>query len=400
MNKPSGFVTIPLLLVNWVAFAQVISFQGLAIWVIGGSLAMIALVTWLCSIDIRWLALILGGLLTWAIPVLADTLGGQSAGPITRASLIASGTAFAMALITQTRYSLWMLVPSALMLAGALGLGAATNSLWLSGAWVVIAGATGVMLGSYRATDLRARARLRSLVITLGIVGLIGVAGLTVSTLFFTTPWTIAGSGDIASITPPNLAAPPVPIPSSSIPPTSPELPTGDSTPQAILNAEQTPPLTPLVSDTKNQDSTRNWVWICVIAVLGLLILWLVLSVLYRISVALRWLWKRLCLSRGSPEQRVAGAWQWLRMRHERYDQPIPQHASPDVMAAHARTMNDHELTTVANASARVLFDPEYVISPHESRQIWRQARRLGRIPSGSRLRQRWTWLGKPPRSN
>ena len=193
-RHPSVWCLWPTLAVAWIVLAHVVSFQGLAIWVIGGSALTALVVLPLALAGRRLLALAAMPVMTFAVPMLAEWLGGNTAGPVTRASLMACATTAAMALILPTRYPLAMLVPSLLLLGGALGLGGAGTALWVVGLWLVAAAVTAAMLGPFRQTHLRDRVRLVPFAVMLAGAGLLAVIALIAMAPFLRNPWTMPGS--------------------------------------------------------------------------------------------------------------------------------------------------------------------------------------------------------------
>jgi hypothetical protein len=383
-RHPSVWCLWPTLAVAWIVLAHVVSFQGLAIWVIGGSALTALVVLPLALAGRRLLGLAAMPVMTFAVPMLAEWLGGNTAGPVTRASLMACATTAAMALILPTRYPLAMLVPSLLLLGGALGLGGAGTALWVVGLWLVAAAVTAAMLGPFRQRHLRDRVRLVPFAEMLTGVGLLAVIALIAMAPFLRNPWTMPGSVLVA-VPDTTVVVPP--------PPTSPPLVTPTTAPP--VSPTDPPPTTVPIQD---QNLVVSLLMKVLIALLILLLLILLLLIVWRIIVALLWSRERRQLSRGSREQRAIGAWTWTRLRRARYDRPLPVTASPDVAVTWARRLGDPDVLAVAEIAARVAFNPEASIDRAAATRAWQAARLAGRRPRGS-LRSLWIWSGRTPRS-
>ena len=205
----STWVVIPTLGVAWIALAQGVSFQGLAIWVICGSLLSIGVVSVVAKAGDRGksgksatglalvvLALFAGIAMTGVVVLLTEAFSGTDAGPVTRAAIMTSGCAVAMVWLLHTRYPATLLLPALLLMGGALGLGAAEQVGWLVGMWMVAAALTLAALGPYTRTDLVNRRRLIPFALALLATGFAGLVAILVMGVVVTGPWTIPGAGD------------------------------------------------------------------------------------------------------------------------------------------------------------------------------------------------------------
>jgi len=380
---PSAWALWPTLALTWVAFAHVVSFQGLTIWVIGGSLLTALVVLPLAFAQQRLLAIAAMIGMTILVPALAESLGGESAGPITRASIMSAGVTGAMAIIVAGRYAKFIVPVSLVLLCGALGLGAAGQVLWLAGIWVIAAALTLSMLGPYRQEHLRERRRLVSFAAMLTAIGFLALVSLVVIAPFLTSPWTIPGSS-IETQTP--LA----PVTETSVEP----LPV---TPDIESSAEQVQQ--PIASGEPQviTEQIIQWILWLLLLLLLLILIFIVLALLRRAFIALRWMLLRHRLKRGTPAAQVIGAWTWVRLKRARYDQPIPVWVSPDVAVDWARKEGDTELARIATITAYVAFSSDPQVTPSESAFAWKSALSAGKAPRGS-LRRRWLWLARGPR--
>jgi len=338
------------LLIAWVAFAQVLSFQGLVLWVVGGSLLGGLTVGVLAYHHRRFLAL----LAMVALPVLVagatEVVGGTSAGPITRASLMATAAAGSMAVILMTRYPAFVLAPSVMVLSGALGLGAADRVLWLSGVWAVAAAMTVAMLGPYRKEHLRNPSRLMGFSAYLVVVGLVAVATMWALSFFLTDPWTMPGSGPTTATT----SAP-------------------ETASQSLSDAGSTESVASAALEATIVTSLLRWVLLAIVIVLALALL---VAVVWRLVVAARWRLLRLRLQRGTPRERALGAWTWLRLQRTRRDQPLPASVSPDVAVSWARSAGDADVLTIARICGPIAFDAHAHVSYVDTNVAWQAARR------------------------
>lgn len=399
-RHPSAWVLWPTVGATWIAFAQVVSFQGLAVWVAVGSLLTALVVLPLALAGRRLLALLAMAGMTFVVPALAEWLGGNTAGPVTRSSLMACATVGAMSVILPTRYPLALVPASLLLLGGALGLGATGSVLWLVGLWSVAAAVTVAMLGPYRQPHLRDRRRLAPFSLLLGSVGLVAVAAVLIAAPLLRSPWTIPGSGLVAV---PDAVVP-VPVVSPSASPSaedttttpSPSPTATDVTLPSPSASPEAPPPDAVEVEAESANTVLSWLALVVLLLLLLLLLVLLALVLWRVRVW--WVWARLRrrLSTGTPEQRAVGAWTWLRLRRARCDRPLPVSVSPDVAVSWAAAAGEPDVLAVATVASSVAFNPTGSVSAGDADRAWTAAVAGGRMPSGS-LRARWRWSAVRP---
>lgn len=403
-RHPSAWSLWPTLGASWIAFAHALSFQGLAIWVITGCLLTALVVLPLAFAGRRLLAVVAMLGMTFVVPLLAETLGGNTSGPITRASMMAAATTGAMALILTTRNSMAVLLPSLLLLGGALGLGAAGRALWVVGLWSVAAVVTIAMMGPYRQAHLRDRRRLVPFAMVLLLVGLVAVAAVAIIAPVLGKPWTIPGSAEVAvpvataeAVPSPSPSPSGAPSPSTSpYPSSTPSSSPSDSTPPS---AEATPPPPDREAVEIEAEETSPVVSLLLWGLLILLIMLLLLLLallLWRAWVWLLWRRLRARLSSGTPEERAVGAWTWLRLRRARVDHPLPVSASPDVAVSWASAAGEPDVVVVALVASDVAFNPGGSVSEQGADRAWRAANAGGRTPRAS-LRSRWRWAARTP---
>ena len=176
--RRSPLVAIPVLAVSWCAFGEVLSFKGVVLWVVAACLAAYLVTDALARAGRRILSAVVVIVLTGVVALLARQFGGSDAGPVTRSALMAAAVGGAAALVVRTRYALAVVPASLILLAGALGLGAADHVIWIVGIWAVIAAATAAILGPYARQDLADRRRLLPFA---GILGAVGVAAVVIA---------------------------------------------------------------------------------------------------------------------------------------------------------------------------------------------------------------------------
>ena len=391
----STWVTWPTVAATWLAFAQVVSFQVLALFVMGGSVVTALAVVTLCRAGRRLLGSAALVTLTLGFAWLAEVLAGNTSGPVTRATLMACGVTGAMAFMLHTRYPLAILPASLLLLAGALGLGAADRVPWLAGLWAVAAALTVAMLGPYRQEDLRDRRRLWPFALMLLVPGLVAVMVIVVLAPVMTDAWTIPGSGQVAVLpsSPPVVSPTPSPSPSASstssaAPPSSPSASVVPPTAAPVPPAEEV--------DAVSPSSLLSWLQFALWLLLLLLVLLVLVLIVWRAWVALLWWRLRRRLNSGSPRQRAVGAWTWLRMRRLRHDVPLPVSVSPDVALTWAREAGEADVLTISQVVAPIAFDDSLLVAEKDAVRAWVAALSGGRLPQGS-LRQRWRWALRTP---
>lgn len=374
-THPSAWALWPTLAATWVAFSHVVSFQGLFIWVIGGSILTAGIVLPLAFAHRRLLSVIAMLSIPWVIGFAAEYLGGDSAGPVTRSALMASAVTGAMCIVLAGRYPQWIVPISILLLGGALGLGAADQVLWLVGMWIVATALTQSMLGPYRQEHLRDRQRLIPFAAMLFVTGLVGVGALLVISPFVHQPWTIPGTRALNSGVAPGVV-------------------TETETETGIGVAEVSP------AETESLvERVINWLVVALLVLLVLLLLWLVIALARRFWSSLRWRWLRMQLRRGTSTSQIIGAWTWVRLRRVRHDDALPVWMSPDIAAEWAHAHADPDLALVALNASNVYFgrggDESSLAQMVES--SWAAAMRIGAAPPSS-LRQRWRWWARGPR--
>ena len=357
--RRSPLVAIPVLAVSWCAFGEVLSFKGVVLWVVAACLVAYLVTDALARAGRRILSAVVVIVLTGVVALLARQFGGSDAGPVTRSALMAAAVGGAAALVVRTRYALAVVPASLILLAGALGLGAADHVIWIVGIWAVIAATTAAILGPYARLDLADRRRLLPFA---GILGAVGVAAVVIATAVAPLPRTVWGFD----------AETPLSVPSANEP----------ALPATVTGT--TGGLTPLLERLA----------------LGLLVVALVVLAVMavrRIAAALAWRRRRRHLQRGTATDRILGAWAWTRLRHARYDQPLPRHASPDVAERLARTGGDADLETVAALAAQVAYDPHAIVDASDATRAWAAAMRTSSVPASATLRQRWQWSARFP---
>jgi hypothetical protein len=276
-----------------------------------------------------------------------------------------------------------------MLLAGALGLGAAEQVLWLTGMWVVAAAVTLAILGPFRNQDLRAAARLRPFAIMLAALGAAGVSLIVVLAPFLTRPWTIPGAGVIAApedSTSSTLAeSPPVPIedPDLSSTPSSPPPPT--SSPQEVP-----------VESSSVLASVINWLQILLLILALLLVILLLYALLRRTVAWLKWRILRRRLRKGTARDKAIGAWTFARLHRARIETPLPNHVSPDVAVDWASRNGDPDVLDIATVVTGVAFNDATALDPSLANKAWAAAHRIGKAkPQG--MKDRWRVSAIPP---
>jgi len=376
----------PTLGATWIAFAQVVSFQGLVLWVISGSLLGGVVVGTLAHHGRRVLALAAMVALPVVVAGLSEVLGGSTAGPITRSSLMATAAAGAMGLLVKSRNPYLMVLPSLMLLGGALGLGAAKDVLWLGGMWAVAAAATLAMLGPFRKEHLRARERLAPFALLLMGLGFAAIVATVAFSFLLRDPWTIPGAGVDSAVSEPSLSSPESPTPikpedsgdssetsSSLVDPTANE----QSVQEADVESGQ---------ESVQESVVTSLLRLIVLLVILLLLLAVLAVVIWRLSVGLRWWLVKRRLRRGSAAEQVLGAWTWLRLQRARRDAPLPAYVSADVAVAWARDAGDVDLLAVAQVAGEVAYDPGRQVSQEQAQACWRAARRGALAGQSNRL--------------
>ncbi|MDP2287932.1 MAG: hypothetical protein Q8M73_05140 [Actinomycetota bacterium] len=358
-----SWAVLPTLVINWAVFAQIVSFQGLVLWVAATSLLCWFMVSAVMAIPRRVLAWVIALGLPPILAAAAEFFGGTNSGSIARASFVACGLTTAAALIASTRYARLVLVPMTLLLVCALALGAAGNAIAWVGAWVVAAGFTLVILGPYGEHELITKERLRFLVLVLSFAGLAAVAAAAVADLVIRQPWVVHPQGLIPKDEP-------TPTPSSSS--------------SAPALAEESGGLADLLA-ALGSISIKLATALAVVAVI-----WLGVNVVIRFIVAIGWRLGLRELETGTTREQVLGAWSWARLRLAQRDQSLPVHLSPDVAVRWAADAGRPELAELAALVAPVAFGASAQPTPDEAYRAWVLADEIEFLARGKTLRTRW----------
>ncbi len=361
-----SWAVLPTLVINWAVFAQIVSFQGLFLWVAATSLACWFVVSVALNGHRRLLAWITAVGLPLVFAVMAEFIGGTSSGSIARAAFVTCGLTAAAALIAVTRYARLALIPMIMLLVCALALGAAGNAIAWVGAWVVAAGFSLVILGPYAEHELIPLQRMRFLVIVLGTAGLFAVLAAAIADLVIRKPWVVHPEGLL-----PRDEATPTPMPSSSSEPA-------------------VPPETDSLGDLL---SALGAIAEKALILLGVILaIWLVVSVARRIFVAIGWRIGLRELETGLPRDQVLGAWSWVRLRLVQRDQPLPLHLSPDVAVRGAESEGRAELAELAALVAPVAFGSDIQPTPEQAYRAWELADEIDFASRGATWRLRWKY--------
>ena len=355
-SPAARWAPLPTLAVGWAGLAHVLSFRGLALWVVLGSLAVLITMRALLAAGRRLLGLLDGAVLTILLALLANLVGGDDAGPLARATLLACGLTAAATALAFTRFPMLLVIPALAMLGSALALGAAGQAgVWV-GLWVVAAAATAAMLGPYARRDLAATARLVPLAAMVGGCGLVSVAVLAAVSPLLGTPRTIPGTPGLLDRGEPP-AIPAVHVPGISLPPVA-----APQSVRSVLDALSAPAWPAILG------------WLLV-ALLGVALVLLLRRILSAVVTALRWSTLRRRLRRGTAEQRVVGAWTYLRLRRESRGDGLPASASPDVAASRADQEGDQSLARIARLAAEAAFNPNAQVSDQDADAAWQLVR-------------------------
>ena len=387
-GRPSAFVLMPSLIACWIGFAQVLAFNGVMLWVITASLAVVAVMTLALRSGRRLLGLFLGVVIATGWATLAETYGGSNSGPITRSAILAGGLTIAMVALLHTRYPLTMLGPALCLLGSTLALGSSGPMVLWFGLAAVAAALTVLMLGPYREADLADRRRLLPVAAVLIAVGLATVAGSIMA-----SPHLGSAASTPTVIDP---ADPGLMLNSAGIEPAV----TSGVTPAltSVATTAAPPPVAP------NETPELIPLWLVIVIALGVsVVIYLLPIVIWMLAkrVLMWWRWRmvRRRLRSGAAPDRVIGSWTWVRMRLALTDRPLPPSASPDVAVGWARSMGDPDLARVAALVARIAFNPLGEISMPDSALAWDHARVVDRFAGRGSLRQRWAWAARSPRA-
>lgn len=377
--SPAGrWAVLPLVFLSATMLGQVVALRGLVAWVLAPMLAACWLVGLACGQGRRlvpWLlALGLGPLVAF----LAETIGGETAGPITRSSLVAVSLGCTAVLLSRTRVPASSLIPAAGIAFAAVGLGGAGALLPWTGAWVVLAGATLAFLGPYAAVDLRDARRLGTLIAVLAAGGLAAIVTAVAVSGALGRPWV-----------PPAAVAGPETASAGSATPGPAAVPSAEAAVDSAVDSAADS----AVGSVGEPDQWIAWV-VAVLAVLGLIALGWLLVALGRRAGAL-WKWRRLRrqLRRGEPRDALLGAWQWARLRLAHRGHALPVSLSPDTALSWSDAAPVRSLAALVAPAA---FDPAVPVEPRVTAEAWAIAAGIERAWLGS-WRSRWSQAARGP---
>lgn len=397
----SPWALLPLFIVNWIAFANVVSLSGLFAWVIIASVITVQAMLVMVHAQRRILAGVVLLTLSAVAVGLSQLIGGTMSGPITRSTLMMTTCAGLMVLMWRTRYPASAALVSLAALAGALGLGASLRIGWLVSVWVVAVVAYLVAVGPLRSDDLRDPGRLRRLVVMLlagGLVAILVGAGLN---QIMKDPWRLAqvgakalGGTALVSTTATSATATPTPItrPGETI------RGSGRNMSKKVRGLEEAGPVSgaatgmseyrpaevpDYVPPPKQDLEPRSWVATVALVVGAMLLLLLLVLGIRLLFVQLKWFLLRRRLHSGTPAERVAGAWHWLRLRWAQSGYFEYVNLTPDRISRLAGAHGDRVLQDLASASTRALYARQSGLEPADAERAWQNARALRARESG-----------------
>lgn len=364
-----SWAVLPTLAINFAVFAQILSFQGLVLWVVSTSIVSWFVVSVCLKSHRRTFAWIAGLLMPLAFAALAEFIGGTSSGSIARAAFLSCGLTSAAAIMGVTHYSRLLLVPMTFLLVSALALGATGNAVAWVGAWVVAAGFSLMILGPYSEHELLPCERLRFVAIVMGIGGLAAVVGTAAATALVQQPWIVHPKGLTLQ---------------TEDPPSLPSVGVGTGRAETPSQAPANP------SDLLNSLGSFALKAFGIIAIA--LIIWLVIGIGRRLLVVIGWRLELRQLETGFPREQVLGAWTWTRLKLAQHDQPLPLHLSPDVAVSWAADNGQTDLAKLAELVAPVAFSGNTQPTPEQASRAWELAYEIDYASRGTTWRQRWTW--------
>ncbi len=389
-----------LLIPTWIAFANVVSLSGALLWVIVPSLIAVQTMFVMIAADRRMVAGIVLFFLTLLSGTLAELIGGQTSGSITRATLMMTSCAGLMALLWRTRFPATSALVSLAALAGALGLGAADRIVWLVGVWVVAMVAYLAAVGPLRSSDLADHGRLKSLVAILLTAGLVGSVAGNVMGHLLQDPWTIRSVG-------PKALGAIIDTRSSSTTANATQTGVSDVV-RGFAGGMRTPGRSPRDAGVLNKHGKvagsekgmsvpktpkgaseggttyageaslpRSWLEIVGLVVLVLLVILVLSLTLWVAWVQIKWLKLRARLHRGSPAEQVAGAWHWLRLRWAQSGYFEYANLTPDRIAHLAATQGDPVLEDLASAATEALYARQPELDAMHVARAWQNSKTL-----------------------
>lgn len=384
--RPGALALLPTLLVSWGVFTQIVSFRGLVIWLVLGSMICLFVINSFLRAGRKLVAIGTAAVLPIVLAFVADTVGGNTSGPLARSTLIFCGLVSVATVFTYTREPRWALVPMLGLFVCGLALGATGSVVPAVGVWVVAAGASLLVLGPYRRKDLSDRERFRPIVLVFLGSGIISLLGAWAFSFILGKPWVIPASNTVA-----------LPINNGSGDPGgSPILIDGESISSPIgagPGVETTAPMQVIAA----QAGVDSVVVVIVVLLLSIMIallivglFWLIGAVMRRLWVWLGWRWVRHKLRTGTARARVLGAWEWTRLRFARSNQPLPVYLSPDTAVVWATKVGDPSLADLAAVVAPVAFDTNLVVQMPRSAQAWDRSNLVDRQHRRTTLRDRW----------
>lgn len=302
--------------------------------------------------------------------VLAEVVNlasGDSNGPAARSSFAAASfTALAVALVAGPAPGLFAVgVLGVLAAALALGAGAEVGPVAVATAVVCVVVLAFVESGR-RGWVGRAPGRLTVLVLAGLVGGVVTVVAMQVQRGLGGDPYVVSPKAVDASIKP-QFAG----LPSSSASPVR-------SAPSPPARAR------PSAMEGSKDSGGDGWAILAVVALVAMLL------IAFRLLwVWLAWRWLRRRLRRGTPQERVAGAWVWAYQRLASAGWAMSPALSPDGVAFGHRATGlpraaRSDLRRVAESTVAAIYAPPVTVTEADCDEAWRAADKVGRIAVAS----------------
>lgn len=394
----SAWSILPLLIVNWIAFANVVSLSGLFSWVIVPSVITVQVMLVMIQAERRLLAGFVLVLLSVVAVGLSQLIGGTLSGPITRSTLMMTTCTGLMVLLWRTRFPASAVLVSLAALSGALGLGAAQRIVWLVGVWAVAVVTYLVAVGPLRSEDLRDPGRLRRFAALLLVGGLIATLAGNGLDQMVKDAWRLRQVGAMAlggtSIT--STAATSSPNTSwlrETIRGSARDMSrrtkglnqAGSVRGSAGGMSEYRPVEVPDYVPRPNPAATpRSLIATVALVIAGLVLLLLLLLAVWIALVQLKWLLLKMRLRRGTSAEQVAGAWHWLRLRWAQSGYFEYVNLTPDRISRLASKTGDPQLQSLADAASQALYARQPDLNSVHAKMAWQTAQALRRRVRGN----------------
>jgi hypothetical protein len=377
----SNLAVVVTVLVASVSYSASVTTHGLVLFVLPGALVGALAALWMADRSMNVYAVGAAGLLAalaWA--TLANSISGETSGPVARSTFVASACAALALTAPISRFPVTFLLPVVGTVVGALVLGAGGQVVAVSVITAVLSVISVAWLESARRRWVEPPRRAGLLPVLALLLGAAALAAVVLQT---------GGLGGS-------------PFTEGAIPPVTSPTSTPTTTPTATPTPTESATTNPAVTEKQNKHLGRALIIVLLILLAGLLILLIALAARV-VYVAVAWRRLRARLQSGPPEAAIGGAWVWAQTRLAVYGVLLPASTPVDVISRDASSLALPEavrepMAALAELTVRAIFNADSETTGGEALDAWAlaEAAPRGARPGVTRVRLAQRWLRGP----